>query len=151
MECFPITDGSNKNSELSCEDYSKQIQLPFILSANEPPEMPIKFFSCQAERANSYAFDECGNLYKCWNQIGDVSASYGNVRSFPDKVNMQNLLMYMGYDILEDEECSNCIVLPICMGGCAYQRMYKKKKQCIIEKYCLDEMIISLWKNNNAE
>lgn len=44
MECFPITDGSNKNSELSCEDFSKQIQLPFILSANEPPEMPIKFF-----------------------------------------------------------------------------------------------------------
>ena len=151
MECFPETDGSNDSAELSCEEFAKEIRLPFILSENEAPDMPSKFFSCQAERANSYAIDECGNLYKCWNQIGDLSASYGNVKTYPDKVDMPNLLMYMGHDILEDKECSGCIVLPLCMGGCAYQRLYKHRKQCIVEKYCLDDMVKAVWNKSKSE
>lgn len=151
MECFPETNGSNDSAELSCKEFAKEIQLPFILSEDEAPEMPSKFFSCQAERANSYAIDERGNLYKCWNQIGDLSASYGNVKTYPDKVDMQNLLMYMGHDILEDKECADCIVLPLCMGGCAYQRMYKHRKQCIVEKYCLDDVIKAVWNKSRSE
>lgn len=44
-----------------------------------------------------------------------------------------------------DEECRNCIVLPMCMGACAYCRI-KGDKHCIPEKYILDEYVVRLYK-----
>ena len=37
---------------------------------------------------------------------------------------------YMLYDPTEDEECKDCKLLPICMGGCPYQRVINKKRAC---------------------
>lgn len=148
MECFPETDTCNVSAEMTLEEFARQIKVPYILTDDYIPEMPNKFFSCQAERANSFAVDEQGYLYKCWNQIGDISAAYGNITSYPEQVNMVNLLTYMGTDIFEDKECADCKVLPLCMGGCAYQRGFKGQKQCTAEKYCLDEIIKAIWAKN---
>ena len=150
MECFPETDKCNCSAEMSLEEFAREIKIPHILTEDFVPEMPNKFFSCQAERANSFAVDEQGYLYKCWNQIGDLTAAYGNIKTYPEETNIVNLLTYMGTDILEDEECSRCKVLPLCMGGCAYQRNFKGVKQCTVEKYCLDEIIKAIWKSNQT-
>ncbi|MSC62578.1 SPASM domain-containing protein [Faecalibacterium prausnitzii] len=44
----------------------------------------------------------------------------------------------------KDTECCNCVVLPLCMGGCTYCRL-NKNKFCIPEKYFLDKYINKLY------
>ena len=46
--------------------------------------------------------------------------------------------------VFNDPECRNCIVLPLCMGGCTYCRL-NQKKFCIPEKYFLDKYIKKLY------
>lgn len=43
-----------------------------------------------------------------------------------------------------DDECRNCIVLPMCVGSCTYCRV-KGNKYCIPEKYILGEYIVKLY------
>lgn len=43
-----------------------------------------------------------------------------------------------------DDECRNCVVLPLCMGGCTYCRL-RQKKFCIPERYFLDKYIHKLY------
>lgn len=48
------------------------------------------------------------------------------------------------YSPFDDEECMNCLVLPMCMGGCTYCHL-KGKKFCIPEKFVLDDFIVRLY------
>jgi len=58
-----------------------------------------------------------------------------------DKIPMnKNLTKWLSYDVREDEECMNCVYLPVCMGGCPNQRI-KGKKKCLPIKENAEEYI----------
>lgn len=68
-----------------------------------------------------------GELYKCWNDVGDKGKVYGHINGA--LTNEPLLLKYLtGSDPFEDERCKECILLPICSGGCPYLRIKRDEE-----------------------
>lgn len=74
---------------------------------------------CMAERKNTYVVTPDGGLLKCWNEASDASAAVGSLvhpekgtgSGEPDRWDRRDIF---------DLECADCLMLPICMGGCPY-------------------------------
>jgi uncharacterized protein len=79
---------------------------------------------CTAVRANELVVGAGGELYKCWDSVGNAREVIGHVRSWRDP--NDRILKWLTYDPFADEECRSCIALPICMGGCAHHSMDAK-------------------------
>lgn len=76
---------------------------------------------CTAVRANELVIDSSGELYKCWDDVGNPRSSVGDIRDYRDTNG--RLARWLRYDPFADEECRGCIALPVCMGGCAHHGM----------------------------
>ena len=72
--------------------------------------------ACGADTTQSMVVGPDGTLYKCWNDIGISEYAVDNI--FNDKYRYSKRYYdFMLYDATEDENCSNCRVLPLCMGA----------------------------------
>jgi uncharacterized protein len=93
---------------------------------------------CMAHRVNSFLIDPGGYLYRCLNYVGDTERSMGNVR---DDINFQsqNFISLFDTDPFDNENCRQCGILPICMGGCPSQR---------VDRHLTDEQMCNSWKHN---
>jgi uncharacterized protein len=73
---------------------------------------------CTAVRANELVVGSRGELYKCWNSVGDPLEIIGHIN---DVTNMNGrIAKWLTYDPFANSECRSCIALPVCMGGCAH-------------------------------
>jgi uncharacterized protein len=81
---------------------------------------------CGADNESSFLVAPDGLLFKCWAQASlGVEHSIGSV--FDDQVTPKqaaNLHGFLDWDPLSNQECHECRVLPICMGGCPYLRLH---------------------------
>ncbi|MCP4163045.1 MAG: SPASM domain-containing protein [Deltaproteobacteria bacterium] len=81
---------------------------------------------CMARSNNSYLVGPEGDLYKCWNDIGNDKYSIGNIHAL-DKIKNSMLRKYMiGADPLDDPRCNKCFYFPMCSGGCPWKRLRNK-------------------------
>ncbi|MBP5556922.1 MAG: SPASM domain-containing protein [Bacteroidales bacterium] len=121
-----------EHSQLS-ELFTKNEYPKYILGLAEKgvdtPQVryPEKYFNeCAIRNALSFSFDPEGNLYKCWEHIGESKYALGkiNKNGVIENINetLLNRQMY-GADPLEDPVCRKCAYLPICHGGCPIQRV----------------------------
>lgn len=78
---------------------------------------------CIALSRNSYVVAPNGSLYKCDNETGQAGLRVGYLDDEGRYHAETNLVKWLAYDITEREECRQCPLLPICMGGCAYRWM----------------------------
>ena len=76
---------------------------------------------CTAVRANELVVGARGELYKCWDSVGNQREVIGHLRSWRDP--NDRVLKWLRYDPFTDEGCRSCIALPTCMGGCAHHAM----------------------------
>ncbi|MBC8123008.1 MAG: SPASM domain-containing protein, partial [Gemmatimonadaceae bacterium] len=76
---------------------------------------------CTAVRANELVIGSEGELYKCWDSVGNRNEVIGNVRDWRDTNG--RLHKWLTYDPFSDPDCRNCVALPVCMGGCAHHAM----------------------------
>ena len=151
VECFTATDPSYNTLALDGETFSETIKSRFLFDGGKTPSLPARYLSCQAQKENSFGIDEKGNLFKCWNELGVENLSFGDVFSYPEKVNAKNLVKYIGHNYIDNEECIHCKVLPICMGGCANLRQKQKQLPCIAEKYCIESYVLNIYKSKQEE
>lgn len=103
---------------------------------------------CGANTLWGVGIDENGRLFKCWESAADPVDAFANAHDWdpqdplgtscePDK-----LTMYLNTALpTKDEECRECVWLPLCVGGCPHQRLHYGKV-CIAfrnqpEKYVL--------------
>ncbi len=93
---------------------------------------------CGAVSNNSYVIDPLGNLYKCWNEIGRIENSVGNVWG---DVKKEISYRWNSYNPEFYSECKTCKVYPICMGGCPYKNIVNGVKVCNTLKYNLEAML----------
>jgi uncharacterized protein len=104
----------------------------------------IKGNYCCADTQNAFVLDPEGYMYKCWNDVGDVSRAVGDIKKIkqiPDpKMLMQNI-DYIFWSPFEFEQCRECKLLPICMGGCPYNGQKKQQPQCEKWKYNLTNIL----------
>jgi len=81
---------------------------------------------CDADSDNSFVIDPEGYIYKCWKDIGNRSNSIGYLNSNPKFSALY--YDYMTYDATRDEICKKCNLLPLCMGGCPYERIHNGER-----------------------
>ena len=99
---------------------------------------------CVATTINGYVVGPEGELYKCWNHIGESEMVVGHIGK---DIRIDTLyISYLTESFETDENCKECKVLPVCMGGCVDIRINYKKGtfpaiDCSRWKYYLEESL----------
>lgn len=142
----PVTNYNEKNSDLGmcfsspqfAEEeyifYKKAMQEGFNVIDNLLHRRQI----CGAISYNSYVIDPCGDLYKCWDLIGNTNEKIGTIFD-PIQLNNNHCkwLLYNPYK----ESCINCKVLPMCNGGCPNQFNQTGQLGCCTSLYNLNKKL----------
>lgn len=93
---------------------------------------------CAVRNPFSVVIGPEGELYKCWNDVGNKNRIYGYLNG--TITNESVLLDYlMRADPFEDKKCRRCKFIPVCSGGCPYNRLAimknsSKETSCLIQK-----------------
>ena len=75
---------------------------------------------CGAMKPNHFIIDPQGYLHKCLNTVGTDLEDIGHI-SQPLKMT-PSLAWWLTWDPMKKKECRECQVLPLCGGGCPYNR-----------------------------
>lgn len=132
---------------------TKEEQTEFIKQLyNEHQIEYTRFFplsqrkECAIRNPHSVVIGPEGELYKCWNDVGDKNRIYGYIDG---KITNERLLLrYLnGAEQFEDEKCKNCILLPVCSGGCPYYRIQNEfegtnNNNCPLIKHNLKDFLL---------
>lgn len=78
---------------------------------------------CGADSTYGFTLGPDGSIYRCWNHIGDKSRAVGNI--LLSHSNPSPILDWVTYDPTKDEQCRDCDILPICLGGCPEKASYQ--------------------------
>jgi uncharacterized protein len=76
---------------------------------------------CTAVRSNELVVGSDGELYKCWESVGNEREVIGHVSNY--RKTDGRMQRWLKYDPFADKECQVCVALPVCMGGCAHHAM----------------------------
>lgn len=105
--------------------------------------------ACGRSGVYSLTIDSGGYLYMCEWEVGHSERAYGNVTdarngiggfTLSAKANREILSRWMELAFPEDGECMDCAVLPVCMGGCPYERL-RGRKRCNRAKFDPDAYV----------
>ena len=90
---------------------------------------------CGANSIWSVGIDEKGNLQKCWEAVDKPHLAYGTAHDWnpaeplATASNPDNLTMFLNTACpVPDDECRECVWLPLCAGGCPYQRLFAERR-----------------------
>lgn len=156
---FAHVDDVNENSAahhdscLAAEEYAK-VEAALLKDALERGfriggrvfNEPVKTF-CGANSMNYFVVDSKVNLYKCYHDFGQADEyGIGHIDEDGEEVvtNPYNLMKWLGWDPFEIDDCRECKVLPLCMGGCSHKIMnsgMQIERGCIKMRFTTDEMV----------
>lgn len=106
-----------------------------IMLANIPRYSPG---ICCAVSKDNVIIDPLGDIYKCWNEIGDINAKIGDINSGVSfKINYTKWLNYN----FGGNECSKCKILPVCLGGCPFRYINNGERMCHPLKFKFAELV----------
>lgn len=82
---------------------------------------------CSATCTNNYVIGPEGELYNCWEDVGNKKLVIGSVLS--EKMNNQDsMIKYIKHGVpFSNEKCRKCGLFPICNGGCPKKRLSLNK------------------------
>lgn len=142
VACSNITDACYSNPDFSKVEASYfQLLLDRGFRIEKLPSPTSAF--CMAQRVNAFLVDPEGNLYRCYNYVGDTEKAMGNIRDAID-YSHTNFTRLFNFNPFEDEHCSGCNILPICLGGCPAQRAdrgLQHEEMCLGWKHNLNPML----------
>ena len=97
---------------------------------------------CCVDYVNSFVVDNRGDIYRCWNHVGNLKNSCGNVNDLSEEFG-KNYLSWIQWNPIRHSKCRECACLPICMGGCPYHMRTSDDGQpvCGSVKYNLDKVL----------
>ncbi len=98
---------------------------------------------CMAQIANAFLIDPDGDIYRCYNHVGDKSKIMGNILN-PLNYEHPAFTRLFNVDPFTNENCRDCNILPICMGGCPAKRVDRELSSdelCETWKRNLDSML----------
>lgn len=98
---------------------------------------------CMYHTVGAYAITPDGEIYKCIEHVGNPQKSVGNI--LKENMSLSKLSMCMfENNCLENTDCINCPVLPICGGGCPLDRAVDNGKNniaCSFYKKYIDKIL----------
>ena len=105
---------------------------------------------CGANVLFSAVIDENGGLSKCWEAAGDPELNYGNAHDWDPKDPLNTasepdrLTTYLNTAMpTGDEECRECVWLPMCVGGCPHRRLFFGKS-CVAFREQPERYVLAL-------
>lgn len=101
---------------------------------------------CVSVNSNGFVIDPEGNLYKCWDEIGRKEGIIGNVKDGFEY--NETFFFYNNYNPFDDKKCLECKLLPICMGGCPFQKRKRGEAVCREQKFLIDQMLDNAYKSS---
>jgi len=132
-----------------CRDLNHKDIQDFLFSLGDS-DIDVSFLGgtpvtrgCTMTGLNCYLVGPKGEIYKCWNEIGNSSKIIGYIND--DKItNISLLSKYMtASNLFDDERCKDCNLFPICSGGCPRRRISNRF-------FNGEHELCSLYKDNGA-
>lgn len=124
-----IKELDNKNKCWTCDTLLSKERSEFFYALNEKAESIVNFYpvmkmkGCIATQLNGFVIGPRGELYKCWNEVGEVDKAIGNIQE-PSQINAEKYSKYMiSGSCFESVKCKDCSIFPICSGGCPTERI----------------------------
>ena len=108
---------------------------------------------CTATNISSYVIGPKGEIYKCWEDVGDPKWVVGNVtdKKYTNEELLEDYLLF-GSNI-NDPNCWKCPMLPVCENICARRRIEKlcfgaNNELCNLpnEKAAMEDMLYEYYK-----
>lgn len=124
-QTYPYTDVCRDVSSwcLGEEDFSLlglETAMEFVDRGFGAPGIPTsKNYSCMADKENAFVITPSGGMVKCWNEVANPEAEVGHLLKQTTEAMEKNVERWRRRDPFE-LECTECLLLPICMGGCPY-------------------------------
>ena len=122
--------------------YSKVLARGFTVNKMAAYPAP-RVNSCCVDYVNSFVIDNRGELYRCWNHVGNLKRSSGNVNDGDNLTLEKNYLPWIQWNPIKHPKCRECNCLPLCMGGCpdAMRTSEDEQPVCGTLKYNLDKVL----------
>lgn len=105
---------------------------------------------CGAQNIWTAGIDDKGNLQKCWEAVDKPNLSFGTAHDwdpedpFGTATVPDNLTCYLNTaGPVPDEECRECVWLPLCAGGCPQKRLFEERK-CVPYKDDVEAYVLAL-------
>jgi uncharacterized protein len=103
-------------------------------------ELNPKCSFCGASCARRVTINANGELYKCHRLVGRKEFCVGNVVDGFDETS--EIYNYFRNPLINDDDCLNCSILPICHGGCkGNELLYGKRHKCHNIKQVRSELV----------
>ena len=128
-------------AEIMLPLYEKVLARGFAVNKMAAYPAPRLNFCC-VDYVNSFVVDNRGDIYRCWNHVGNLKYSSGNVNNVSEDFG-KNYLSWIQWNPIKHPKCRECVCLPICMGGCHYHMRTSDDRQpvCGSVKYNLDKVL----------
>ena len=128
-------------AEIMLPLYEKVLARGFAVNKMAAYPAPRLNFCC-VDYVNSFVVDNRGDIYRCWNHVGNLKYSSGNVNNVSEEFG-KNYLSWIQWNPIKHPKCRECVCLPICMGGCHYHMRTSDDRQpvCGSVKYNLDKVL----------
>ncbi|MDU1643150.1 Cys-every-fifth radical SAM/SPASM peptide maturase CefB [Peptoniphilus harei] len=166
LDSFSIDFGVVRSSTESCNDYEDNCisdsNLGQVMSElwdlNSKVESNIltypmrKWTYCGLDCDNNFTIDPTGNVYKCWEHVGNEKHLMGAISENGDITGLNpKFYKWMTQSPVDSDFCGNCVYLPACGGGCRSISFDKNvdfdSSQCFKIKGVLEEEIKLFFKD----
>jgi uncharacterized protein len=124
----------DENDEKKCDCFTRNEATDFCLELCKnhgiiseklyPDDINME---CLVRNPNSMIVGWQGEIYKCYEDLGNEKLVVGNLHEKDIWTNHELIAKYaIGIDHYQDSECRECSYLPICHGGCPLRRLENK-------------------------
>lgn len=122
-------------------EYISRYEDKINLSILKPPVLSGTM--CGFTSPNAYVCGPHGELYKCWNEIGQKEKTVGNIHK-GIILNSENI-KWLQYEL--EEPCKKCKMVNLCNGGCPYEKMNSIDSSCSFKTISLEPLLLAHYKS----
>jgi uncharacterized protein len=99
---------------------------------------------CIADKADGTVVDPEGRIYRCWNDMTRPREVVDHLKLIPTIGMAKNKAKWDDWTPFKLSECRECKMLPVCLGGCAFEAMKTPNPShgdCTFWKHNIEEMV----------
>lgn len=123
--------------------YLKILEEMKRLNLSLPGLYPV-FNSCVWKKSTNWVIGPHGELYTCWDDIGNEDKTVGDVEAGVD-LKREQTWKWTFSNWRATARCLSCPIVPVCLGGCPRRRESDPKNQeagCVYWRYILKQLLL---------
>lgn len=98
-------------------------------SLHKGSPIPFRRVFCPSQ-AGEYVFDPLGDIYPCWEIVGNKDFKIGRYSEDYIEWDNERLREWRNYDITSSPICKKCKYALYCGGGCVAHARFGKREHC---------------------